>query len=403
VSNDRIVNVHDLFVDTGTHLVESLKSVITDLKAESIGPIKLAKLSKIDKVLASRILRVANTSDSLEALHASPGIEPLRKFLSGAKQAGASQESLKALKQSIERLDEVVRTHVGGKSQLEAMLVTWLPDKLQAFQYARKQSLSRAMAQLNGVDSDLLGGTVFFAPSATPDMIDITWVRTYFRVRRMRPGSIRVGSRRMGITVGDRHALTLDGRIGISPVDFVLPEFCSDPLPLIKEKQVGGLTYHLWEQPEIGLQAESTLVHVEHSPADIPRFVPKGANRLRHAYINTDVPCEMLNFDVFIHQSLIRAHQHPRLLIYDTAKSGAADVNDPSRDLDRIDMIESLQEIQESPRAIRISQMPDYGKLVQRIYDNLKYNPSEFRVFRTKIDYPIYGSQVTIAFPAEER
>jgi hypothetical protein len=75
-----------------------------------------------------------------------------------------------------------------------------------------------------------------------------------------------------------------------------------------------------------------------------------------------------------------------------------ADVNDPSRDIDRMDLAESIQPLGRGISKFRVGEVPWYSDLLRLVCDKLSWDPGAFRGFRCRIDYPLYGSQVAMAF-----
>jgi hypothetical protein len=88
----------------------------------------------------------------------------------------------------------------------------------------------------------------------------------------------------------------------------------------------------------------------------------------------------------------------PQLLIYDTALDGVANINDQSRDIDRLDMVESVQALGVGPSRWRSADVPNYAELVRDVSRRLRWDAELFRGYRCRIDYPIYGSQIAMAF-----
>jgi hypothetical protein len=106
-------------------------------------------------------------------------------------------------------------------------------------------------------------------------------------------------------------------------------------------------------------------------------------------------------FDAVVHESLIKGE--PALYVYDTAFDGIANVNDRARDIDRMDLCEQIQPLGKGIEKFRIAEAPWYSDLLAQVCQKLGWNGDALRGYRSRIDYPLYGSQVAIAFPAEER
>jgi hypothetical protein len=97
---------------------------------------------------------------------------------------------------------------------------------------------------------------------------------------------------------------------------------------------------------------------------------------------------------------VVNPGQEPELILYDTAIDGIADVNDRARDVDRLDMSESIDLLGNGLSRAEIAENPRYLELVERVHSARGWNPADFRGFRTRIEYPLYGSQIVMAFDA---
>jgi hypothetical protein len=109
----------------------------------------------------------------------------------------------------------------------------------------------------------------------------------------------------------------------------------------------------------------------------------------------------VLQFDVLVHRDLYPGNE-PELVIYDTAFQGVASVNDRARDVDRLDLLESVDALGAPPR-LRSADVPRYAELIEAAARSAGFDLPSFRGYRTRVDYPLYGSQVTMAFAAQER
>ena len=114
-------------------------------------------------------------------------------------------------------------------------------------------------------------------------------------------------------------------------------------------------------------------------------------------FAEISTPAKALLFDALLHED-VYAGQSPDLFLYDTAFDGVASVNDRSRDIDRLDLAESVQDLGRGLPAFRTSVVPRYVEMLQLVFDRMGWDDAAFRGHRCRIDYPVYGSQVTMAF-----
>ena len=94
--------------------------------------------------------------------------------------------------------------------------------------------------------------------------------------------------------------------------------------------------------------------------------------------------------------------QDPALRLYDASFEGVASPNDPTRDIDQIDMIESITSLGKGVRGFRSSEIGRYGELVGHVLERTGFDGSRMRGYRCRVDYPLYGSQVVMMFDGVE-
>ncbi len=139
------------------------------------------------------------------------------------------------------------------------------------------------------------------------------------------------------------------------------------------------------------------IVLVEVNYAEMPRYVPTKLNRRGYVFAEIDLPSRLLMFDVLVHKDIYPGAD-PQLLIYDTVIKGVADINDQSRDIDRMELLEAIHPLGMGSAKCRNANVPRYIELLRSVYSHLQWNDLEFRGYRCAIDYPIYGTQVVMAF-----
>lgn len=389
----------------GQSLADRLNRVVTAVPGAPTGPVKLARAIGIDKVLASRALRAVSSSDPIAALKLMPGPEPLRRLSTAAGKQGVSSHLIRELEQAVSEFDELIREEAGDRSALDAILASWLPDARAEFELRRKQAAYRAMSQLKGSSADVLLATVFITPARDdPSTLDLVWVMGMLGLQRVRPGSpIKYASRRLSTdraTNLPRQPTSLDG----TPVDdfngLRLDEFCSKPLAPIEVLRIGEVVHYLLgDDSAFGPNSGTDLVFGELNRRELPRFVAReNPPRQRFAFAEISIPSKRLVFDAYVHRDL--TPEEPTLAIYDTAFDGTVNVNDRTRDIDRIDLQESVASLGEGFVRSRCAEAPWYTHLLETVAGKLHLDPLSMLGWRTQIDYPIYGTQVVMSWEA---
>lgn len=388
----------------GESLARRVTRVVSAVPGTPSGPVSLARAIGVDKVLASRVLRAAANKDPVAVLQMMPGPEPLRRLASAAGKKGVSPELIEELQEAVNQFDELIRNEAGDRSALDAILSAWLPDARAEFELRRKQTAFRAMSQLKGQAADTFVSTVFMHPSSDGEHIDVVWIIGLLGLQRLRPGiAVKFATRRA--ESGEktpRLPRTLDGTSVEGFDGLRLDQFCSDPPASLQVHRVGDVVHYTLAGDDFGPRSATDLVFAEVNLTELPRFVPAEKRRKRHVFAEITTPAKLLVFDALVHDDLLSGAD-PALHIYDTSFEGVANVNDPTRDIDRLDLAESIQPLGRGISKFRSAEVPWYSELLRLVCEKLGWDGETLRGFRCRIDYPIYGSQVAMAFDTIER
>jgi hypothetical protein len=115
------------------------------------------------------------------------------------------------------------------------------------------------------------------------------------------------------------------------------------------------------------------------------------------SFIALPPPSATRLLDVLVHDD-VYPDSEPTVHIYDTVVDGVASVNDRSRDIDRLDMLEQVQSLGRGLSRFRASDVPQYFDMLRDVFETVGWNGEQFRGYRCRIEYPFYGSQIVMAF-----
>ena len=376
------------------------------LPGAPLGPASLARTIGVDKVLASRVLKAIRDDNPLAVLHHSPGPDPLRRVLRAAGRREVPAGLIAAAEAAVEDFGSLIRREAGDRSMLGAMISDWLPEVREEFELRRRQSAFRAMSELKGLVANVNLALVFLHPSDDGEHMDVVWVFGLLGLHRLRPrAAVKLTSRRFARDEEPRQPRTLDGVLIDGQNMFRLDEFCSQPPVELNVERVGEVVHYTLADKGFGPRSTKDLVFAEVNLREMARYVPADQARRRYVFAEVAPPVKLLHFDALLHQDLA-TDPEPSLLVYDTAFEGVADINDPARDIDRMDTHETIQHMGRGISRWRAPQIPQYERLLQMVFDRLGWNADEFRGYRCRIDYPLYGSQVAMSWkstpPPEE-
>ncbi len=390
------------FSRAGESLLQGLTRVIEQVPGSDAGPQRLAGELGVDKVLASRLLKALRSPDAMSVLHRAPGPEPLRRVLKASAKHGVDPALIAQAALAVDNFEELIRSEIGDRSALEAILSAWVPEARREFELRRKQAAFRAMSQLKGAQAEVYAETAIFAPSTDHEHIDVVWIKCLVNLQRLRPGvRIKFTSRRAVESGDSRLPRSLSGNPIERATDATLADYSSAPTPELTPVRAGEMMHYLLEGDGFGSAHATTLVTCEVNRAEIPRYVDDPA---RKAWASSDIniPSRRLQFDILVHEDLYPG-AHPELLVYDTAINGQADINDRQRDIDRLDLLEQVEHLGKGMDRFASSLVPRSRTLLSEVFETLGYDPSKTRGYRVVSDYPIYGSQYAMCFPTQQR
>lgn len=387
----------------GEDLLDGLVRVLNQIPGGDSGPQQLAKELGIDKVLASRILKAIRAPDPMSVVHRVPGPEPMRRLLKASSKLGVNPADIVTANSAVDRFETLIRSEIGDRSALEAILSAWVPEARREFELRRKQTAFRAISQLKGAQADVYAECAIFYPSADNEHIDVVWIKAIVGLHRLRPGvPVKFTSHRQIEGQTQRKTYTLTG----DPVDSLssatLKNYCSTPTPTLNVHPAGELMHYMLKDDAFGVSSSVDLVTCEVNRAEIPRYIPDERNRKAWASSDINIPSKRMQFDVLVHKDLYN-RSFPELRIYDTTINGQADINDPARDMDQLDLMESIENLGAGLNRFGSSSVPKYRTMLEEVCSTLGFEGTTLRGYRCTADYPIHGSQTAMIFSTQDR
>ena len=392
----RLIQAADRLRDTVNDVIETVPVPVRK-------PAEFQRVLKLDRSLASRLLRAVQMHDPLASLHRMPGPHGIRLLLRAAGKAGGDREVIAGAEEALVAVEHLIAAELGDWKELDAAISGWLPDAREQFEMANRQAAFRAMSNIKGVTADAeVSVTLIHPGSAKANWVDRAGITGICRMKRLRPGTP------MGLLHGSSIApppgtqrLSLDGQ----PIDPthgapLLREFSSSPTPRFEVRVEGDLVHYVLEGDDVGLGSMVDLLFADVMRGRYPEH--KGISpRPATPGAVIDIPVKVLIVDVLVHEDVWPGVE-PELRMYDTAVLGIANPTDPSRNMDRIDVLESIQDIGTQMERFRAKEVARYVDMVQFVCDKLGWQGDRFRGFRCRVDYPVYGTQVSMMFEPPE-
>jgi len=380
-------------------LRQALGDVVNLVPVRVRKPAEFQRVLKLDRSLSSRVLRAIQMHDPLACLHRLPGPHGVRLLLRAAAKAVRNHEAIQRSEEALVDLENLVATEFGDWKDLTTAISGWLPEAREQVEMANRQTAFKAMSVIKGIMADAeVSVTLIYPGSNNPDWVDRAGITGICRMKRLRPGAP------MGLLHGSSIApppgtqrLCLDG----NPIDPLhgaplLRDFSSQPTPRFDVQVQGDTVHYVLRGDGVGLGSMVDLFFADIMRGRYPahaRVSPRPATP--GALI--DIPVKTLIVDVLVHEDVWPGVE-PELRMYDTAGRGVANPTDPSRDMDRIDVLESIQEIGTRMERFRTKEVARYVEMVRFVCDELGWDSNRFRGYRCRVDYPVHGTQVSMIF-----
>ncbi|MCB9898132.1 MAG: hypothetical protein H6825_09030 [Planctomycetes bacterium] len=378
----------------GSELAESLRAVLEGLPEAPLRSGELVRLLGVNRAVAGKLLGAAASHDPLEAMHLAPGPEPLRKLVRAAARKGVTGDVVERAQRAVREFDQLIKRDAGTRAELDALISAQLPGARERFELASKYAVHKGLSQLKGVLAEHWLGAAVVVPSADdPQRLDLTWLNGAVAIRRLRPGVTVRFSYRYHNSVEQ----PTDGAAVSPPSVVPLEEFCTNPPAQLVAQRVGDTVHYTLPDDVVGKHETVDMFVVDHHPSAMRRY-GSGAERGRNSlFVEPAVPVASLVFDVVLHEDVF-PESEPRLYVYDTGYDGIANVNDPQRDADRVDIAEHIEFLGRDMRRVHAPEVPRYADMLGHLCREFGWDPTRFRTWRTRIRYPVYGWQVCLSF-----
>ncbi|MFI4854296.1 MAG: hypothetical protein ACIAQF_04865 [Phycisphaerales bacterium JB065] len=377
----------------------ALTEVLISAKADPSRPQDIARRFGINKNLAWKISKIIAVPEPHSMISNLPGDTGMDRILSAFETGGASKESVHAARQAIAKFDRMVEMHVDDRSTLQLVLSSNAPHKVpQEHLHATRKMAFQGNSAIWGVQARVRMASFFLAPNAAdPTRLDTASIGGLIDVRRLRAD--------VSVPLFMRFAYNDDGSVRtdtkIEPICtsgeannplMLMQDFCSSPNPPFQPMTRGDATRYLLSPGPIGNYGRQTWVFGE-LVRDFASIYADEHNRVGEHAVPIQLPTEWLVCDLQVHRDLEFA-MAPRPLVYSLVGTQLGPAEDS--EYDRLPIAEEIQSTGHAPPALATPLMPEYPKIVDRVYKRLDWNPRDFHGFRFVMRYPPMPCSVVI-------
>jgi hypothetical protein len=321
-------------------------------------------------------------------------------MLRGAARAGVDAACLLKVEEAINAVEALLEDEVGNRQSLDAILSEWVHDFRAGFELRHKASAFRAMSALRGVHARAVIFTIIIHPSADPQRHDSIGIDAFIGCRRIRPSAV-LRTLHAHFAPSPFALQGLDGQPLSNMRDLYVPDFSTVPYENLGVRQYDQFIEATIEDLPLGKGEGLDLV-----TAQLLRGLHRATRGAGPPTAGTggqaEPPAEHMIVDALLHEDVWPGIR-PELRLFDTVVRGITHPDDPLRQGDRLDMVETVRTLGQGPQAFRIIEFPRYAELIEYVCSKVGWDPQRLRGYRCKIRYPIYGCQVGLAFSLPER
>lgn len=362
----------------------------------------LQRTLDLDKHLSWSVFNVVHSPEAYSVATLLPGERAMARFLDRALANGVSSPLIERARQSITNFEASVKLHAGTREMFEAMAAS-LASENEALEseidVKNRKAAFRIASVLWGRQTQQRISCLIVHPSATPGLIDRVRMTGTVGFRQNKPGlplqlqgyAIRTPGAGDPATV--KNEPLEPASTGHEPAN-LLPRFCSQPMPLIERTHdERGNTVYQCIPKSLGALGETTLFvgEIERACASIPGLVPN--SELSYA-VGFGGPVELGLIDMLIHKSIWN-DQLPEVARYAIS---ILDGSKEFRESDRLPIREKVSYLGRGLQAARTPEVPRHSELLAYAFERTGWNPEEFSLFRSRIEYPLMHTRVRYTF-----
>lgn len=390
------------FDDALDQAFQGVRGALTELLA-SVGadpgkPQDIARRFRINKNLAWKISKIVTVTDPHAVISNIPGSTGMNTILSAFATGGASESTLDAARDAVDRFDRMVEVHVGDRSTLELVLSSKAPHRVptEHLHQTRKMAF-QGNSSIWGIQARVKLASFFLAPSADdPTQLDTASLSGLLDVRRLRndasvPLLMRFSYNDDGTVREGPRATPIDPTRSDDPL-MLMPEFCSMPPPEFVAMDGAGYTRYQLAPGPIGNGGLNTWVSGEFIRGFAPIYADEHNRVGEHAAL-VQLPVEWLVCDIQVHRALAFA-MTPRPVLFGQLVGGPGPGADSS--CDRLPMAETMEPIGNGPPVVATALVPGYSDMVARVYDRMGWRAKDFVGFRLVVRYPAMPTSYVI-------
>ncbi len=395
----------------GQALQITSRQVLGSIPGCTMSPTSLSRKLGVSRVMVSRLVNAIQKNDAVEALVKVPGPETLRSMMRSAGRAGVDPEQVNAALDAVESFARLIHDRYGTRSALNAALGVKSAESREKIEQRGRYQVFKGISQLFGVECKLWLSGVVLTPARERDGtwggqdVNLNGYAGAVGLRRLR------SDMPIKLDYSWRHKHMYRGELPTTGGPIDLRAFYTHPPAPLSEFAVDGQSLLTFAPPINGKEDRYDLLFANtikvkgYATPDQPSDLPGARNSIqpdgrtaRGRSVIPDFPSQELVIDQVIHKDLFQGAE-PELGLYRTMGKGPSKLNDPDRACDVIETNERVEELGYGDKKLAIHQdLERYPEMIGHLCERSGYAIEDFRTYRFRVQYPVYGFQYLMSF-----
>jgi hypothetical protein len=400
------IQISDVMDDVRNSFVNVLASV----------PGAPSRVSEVERVLglrktmAWRVVQMCAVSDPLQAAEHMPGPEGVLLILEAAHKAGASKESLEALRSSTERFRSLVGNHAPTRPALRRLVAGLSENGRERFDMAQRKAAVEAASAIWGVHAKVQYrlGIIWRDPAATSSAADLAVISGFFGLSRLRENvtwelnhGTNMRSHGSGLALG-LVTRPLDESITDANSAPLLTPFCSGSPGAIERTTNADKTIvdRLLPGP-VGMSAASNVLFGEMLPGLMAGLgLPEKERQDDILYFTSRLrtPCDTAVLELHFQRDLIPTGAFGAILL-NQMQTAVPFPNSAGQVPPTLPLDVEVERLGRADQAVPLLEIPEHSKITRWVYQRLGLAPAGFDVFRLRLRFPPIPTSLVMGTP----
>lgn len=382
-------------------LRDAIKVVVERVAPGCERPTDLQRVLKLDNHMAWSVFNLACSANPYAVVSLMPGERAIAKFFDRVAAHDVDEEIVDAARAATTEFEEMVSTYAGHREMFEAMvanLASERDDGESEIDIKHRRIAFRSDAIIWRRQIHQRFSCMMVHPSPKQGLTDRLLLTGHIGYQQTRPG---LPMRVRGFYHHTPHenepaevvVEPLDPDVSVNEPLGLLKPFCTHPIPTFQSitRDPQNAEYAFIPK-SLGVPGEATIFlgRIIRNCGVIPICAPDDPLFYSTAF---GIPTENAVVELFVHESLWD-DQLPQVDVYGFGSAKSSEFPES----DRLPVQEKIAFVGRGFQANKAPDVPRYNELLNYTFDRTGWNPKEFMIFRSTIQYPILHTTIRYLF-----